>query len=258
MLRRSLLLILSCLTFLPALSAATLKDAEAAYQAGNYKEAAADYLDIVRQNPPNASVFHNLGLAYDRDKALGPAIAAYLRAAQLQPREADFQYNLRFLLGEAQDKLDVSFPRPFPANLLADQWLSARELYYLTLALFLLLCAALSIAVLKKNLRSLTITGSLGLGLLVLYGAGSFFYKQSLARDQGAVASPTLSAYSGPSQSIVIFELHEGAPFQILETSGDWVKIELSDQKRGWVRKAGVVSFGRDLLLPGNDQSPKS
>jgi len=235
-------------------AADTLDRAQAAYQSGSYEEASTLYLQHVEgAGPANASVFHNLGLAFDRQKELGAAVASYLRALQLQPRQGDFQYNLHFLLGKATDKLDGNFPQPFPAQLLLSRWASERELFYTTLAVFMLAMASLSYAWLRTRFR----VGSLGAGglflVLALYGGFSLIYKLRYTPDQGAVAVPKLEAYSGPTQSVVIFELHAGAPLQILEKSGEWVKIELSDQKRGWVRASGIASFGSEhVILPTN------
>ncbi len=234
------------------LQANTLEKAQAAYQSGQYKKAADLYLQLVEASAtPTASVFHNLGLAFGRQQELGPAVASYLRALQLQPRQGDFQYNLHFLLGQAQDKLDGNFPRPAAARVLMGNWTSERELYYLTLGFFLLTAGSFSYALLRKNFQSSAFSAGGVFLLLTIYLAVSFVYKLRFTPDQGAVVVSKLEAYSGPTQSVVIFELHAGAPFQILETSGEWVKIELSDQKRGWVRTDGIASFGSEhMILP--------
>lgn len=241
------------LTYTGQAKANTLDEAEAAYQAGKYDEASELYLQLVKATGSNASVFHNLGLAFDRQKEIGPAVASYLRALQLQPRQGDFQYNLRFLMGQTSDKLDTSFPRPPETAILLDQWTSERELLIITVVLFGLASALLSYSILKIRLRPVTITLGVVFLLFSAYSASSLIYKTKFAPDLGAVSVPKLEAYSGPTQSVVIFELHAGAPFQILETTGDWVKIGLSDQKTGWVRKEGIASFGSEhIILPPN------
>ncbi|MBC7530981.1 MAG: SH3 domain-containing protein [Oligoflexus sp.] len=242
--------------------AGSLDKAQAAYQSGQYEDAVNQYLQVIeasesKSSPsPSASVYHNLGLAFDRQKELGQAVASYLRATQLQPRQGDFQYNLRFLLGQTQDKLDNNFHRPMETSFLLDQWTTERELFYLSISVFLIAAAVYSYAFLRTRYRTAaTSVGSIFF-LLSLYSAASLFYKSQFVPDQGAVIAPKLEAYSGPTQSVVIFELHAGAPFQILETSNDWVKIELSDQKRGWVRSEGIASFGNEHnILPAKASS---
>jgi tetratricopeptide (TPR) repeat protein len=247
------LLLALTLAFAGQAKANTLDEAQAAYQAGKFDEASELYLQVVKATGSNASVFHNLGLSFDRQKELGPAVAAYLRALQLQPRQGDFQYNLRFLMGQASDKLDTNFPRSPETAILLDQWTSERELLILTVVLFAIASALLSYAILRVRLRSAAIAVGVVFLLFSAYSGSSLLYKTKYAPDLGAVSSPKLEAYSGPTQSVVIFELHAGAPFQILETSGDWVKIGLSDQKTGWVRKDGISSFGSEhIILPSN------
>lgn len=253
---RSFLWILCIGLAATAAQAGSLEKAQAAYQSGAYAEAIQQYLQVVEASGTNASVYHNLGLAFDRQKELGQAVAAYLRALQLEPRQGDFQYNLHFLLGQTEDKLDTNFHRSMGTRLLLDQWLTERELFFGSLAVFLIASALFSYSFLRKRLRGPAVSVGALFVLLTLYGSLSLGYKLHYAPDQGAVIAPKLEAYSGPTQSVVIFELHAGAPFQILETSGDWVKIELSDQKHGWVRSEGIASFGSErTILPSEARS---
>lgn len=232
----------------------TLERAESAYSAGRYNEATDLYLERALDKDttaPNASVFHNLGLALDRQNELGPAVAAYLRAVQLEPRQGDFQYNLQFLLGKAQDKLDAQFQRDVLTRMWAGPsvFASERELFYLGLVFLALVAGFFSFSLLSPRHRKSAGLMTAVCGMVGLVLASALHYKLRGEADLGAVAVPKLSAYSGPTESVVIFELHSGAPFQILNTKGEWVKIELSDQKQGWVKRSGIASFGREVVI---------
>lgn len=237
-------------------AASSLVKAEAAYSAGDFEESTKLYLERTLDEAttsPNASIFHNLGLSFERKKELGLAVASYLRAVQLEPRQADFQYNLRFLLNQSSDKLDAEFPK----DALRTLWSwpakgSERELFYASLISLAILISLLCFVVLRPSFRSSGIWLSLVASFLLLFFSSGLTYKLFGENDVGAVVAQKIEVYSGPTESVVIFELHQGAPFQILNSSGDWVKIGLSDQKQGWVKKSGVASFGRDtVLLPG-------
>ncbi|RZA23459.1 MAG: hypothetical protein EOP10_12725 [Proteobacteria bacterium] len=236
------------------LRASTLDRAESAYGAGRYDEAAQLYLERAMDKAPNsanASIYHNLGLAFDRQKELGLAVAAYLRAVQLEPRQGDFQYNLRFLLDQAQDKLEPDFPReilPFIWDG-PGRFLSEREVFYAAVGLLVLTAFLVSLALVLPRVRKGALSFALLSALCLISSGSALSYKIWGQPDLGAVAVKTLNAYSGPTESVVIFELHQGAPFQILNTSGDWVKISLSDQKQGWVKKEGIASFGKDSVI---------
>lgn len=250
----TLVLLASVSLFASTASGSPLGKAESAYSAGRFDEATELYLERTLDKAttaPNASVFHNLGLAFDRQNELGLAVAAYLRAVQLEPRQGDFQYNLQFLLGKAQDKLDVNFQRDVLTYLWAGPslFVNERELYYLGLFFLLLFAGFFSFSLLsQRHRKSAGLTTAL-CGMLGLVLASALHYKLRGEADLGAVAVPKLSAYSGPTESVVIFELHSGAPFQILNTKDDWVKIELSDQKQGWVKRSGIASFGREVVI---------
>lgn len=251
-----------CLLVLTAsrgLKASTLDKAQAAYSEGRFAEAAELYMERAVDRAvtaPSASLFHNLGLALDREKKLGMAVAAYLRAAQLEPRHGDFEYNLSFLLKQTQDKLDPDFDRSIPDAIWAAYapFASQKEIYYILMLSFLIFALATSVALLKARYRKgASILASIA-AAIALVSASSLSYKLLREPDLGSVSVPKLSAYSGPAESIVIFELHEGAPFQILNSNGEWIKIRLSDQKQGWVKKSGITSFGRTaVILPANE-----
>lgn len=237
-----------------ALFGSVLDKAESAYTSGRYSDAAQLYLERVLDplaTGPNASVFHNLGLAFDRQNEEGLAVASYLRAVQLEPRLGDFQYNLQFLLGKTQDKLDLDFHQDLLTTLWAgpSPFLSQKENFYLSVFVLSVFSVFLSIFIGLPAYRLLGGMAALGFGLIGLSLLSGLSFKLLGEPDLGAVAIPKLSAYSGPTESVVIFELHNGAPFQILNSTGDWIKIELSDQKQGWVKKSGIASFGRDIVI---------
>jgi tetratricopeptide (TPR) repeat protein len=245
------------------LRASTLDRAESAYSAGQYDQAAKLYLERAldqAQEPANGSVYHNLGLAFDRQKDLGLAVAAYLRAVQLEPRQGDFQYNLRFLLEQSQDKLDAEFPQEPLAVLWegAGRYLSEREVFYLALGSMVISSLLMNAAWLRPKIRRGALVSASLSGLCTLALLTALSYKLWGQQSLGAVVVKSLSAYSGPTESVVIFEIHQGAPFQILNTSGDWVKISLSDQKQGWVKKDGIASFGKKATILPSDGGVKS
>ena len=40
--------------------------------------------------------------------------------------------------------------------------------------------------------------------------------------------------------NVVLFKLHEGTEFRVREIKENWLKIELVDGKKGWIKKAGA------------------
>ena len=60
---------------------------------------------------------------------------------------------------------------------------------------------------------------------------------------EGVVIGKEVSIYSATGKdSIVLFTLHEGAEFAIRDqVNGDWARIELSDGKKGWIKKDQII-----------------
>jgi tetratricopeptide (TPR) repeat protein len=69
-------------------------DANQRFKAGDYAAAATAYEKILADEGPRASVYYNLGNAYQNLKQYGPAILAYERARLLTPRDPDLHANL--------------------------------------------------------------------------------------------------------------------------------------------------------------------
>src|SRR4051812_4508999 len=66
-----------------------LDAASAAYDRGDYATATARYEQAVAAGDENGHLFYNLGLSYYREHRLGDAMAAFLAARRLLPRDPD-------------------------------------------------------------------------------------------------------------------------------------------------------------------------
>lgn len=84
-----------------------LTEAMNAYDQGDFKKAATVYEDLVKSGIQNGSVFYNLGNTYFRLGEKGKALAAYLAARRLLPRDPDIKANLKFAHEQMVDKLAV-------------------------------------------------------------------------------------------------------------------------------------------------------
>ncbi|MBG7608449.1 MAG: tetratricopeptide repeat protein [Verrucomicrobia bacterium] len=82
---------------------ADFKQANAAYAAGKYSEAAKSYEEILKADGPHISVLRNVGSAYYQMGENGKAILAFERALVLTPRDPDLLANLKL----AQDQVAV-------------------------------------------------------------------------------------------------------------------------------------------------------
>ena len=91
------LALLSTLLALPA-AAAPYDDAKAAYDAGNFDQAASAFEALVAAHPGDSALRYDLGNAWLKAGKLGRASASYQRAFDLDPRDGDGRHNLDFAL----------------------------------------------------------------------------------------------------------------------------------------------------------------
>jgi hypothetical protein len=86
--------------------------------------------------------------------------------------------------------------------------------------------------------------------LLGLYPGLSLSHWRWQQSDWGAVAAPQVDVLASPTvrNAVVIFQLHEGAPFAVINESGEWFKIQLSDGKTGWAQREHLAIFGEKFF----------
>ncbi len=231
--------------------------AEDAFRQGQFSQASKIYLEAIQEGHSNASIFYNLGTSLYKNGEMGAAVAAHLRARSLRPDDPDIRYNLRFLQEKAKDKLDMNRPERSWEKLSAAHWMGQRSLFWSMIIPLVL--AFWSVAWTLLTGRRPALLWSLGIVLFLVSVYPGLSLVDALWRspDWGAVVSNELDVLASPTvkNSVVIFQLHEGAPFMVVNQSGDWFKIQLSDGKTGWAKGEGLAIFGKTYF---SYQSPKT
>lgn len=216
---------------------AVLDEADAAYAATNFQAAARLYEKALALGFHAGGVYYNLGNAYYRQGHLGKAIAAYLRARRLMPRDGDVLANLDTARAQAED--GVVPPEP-PAALRTFLFLhyyaSLDELLWALgiMSAVLFLGMALHAFVPARALRTTAVIVAL-LMLPLAAAAAAHYYTQFVARTVVITAdrAPVRAGYD--TSYAEVFTLHAGTEARLLDRQGAWLKIEL-DRKRGWIQ----------------------
>ena len=223
----------------------TLVEATRAYDQGDYKTSIKIYEQWISEGLINGHTLYNLGNAYYRSGEKGKAMAALLGARSLLPRDPDVKANLEYVHKDLSDKLDYNEESSITQILTF--WVSGTTpmeiLQVFTLLWGVGMLSLILCLVFKKLyvLRSFSYT-SLALSLIFLLAFGVSVKTQA---KWGAVQSRIASVRSGPSSSnILVFELHEGAPFMVKDIQNGWYKIQLSDHKSGWIAKTEALVYG--------------
>ncbi|TAN35626.1 MAG: tetratricopeptide repeat protein [Verrucomicrobia bacterium] len=209
-----------------------------AYDAGQFAEAATNYLALVAQGQRTPEVYFNLGNAEFRAGRGGAAVLAYRRAWHLAPRDADIIANLQF----AQEQTGATPPTPaswehFFQSLNAAEWRLA------ALVDFWILAGAACLALLWSARRALfrvVVIFLLVVLLLALGGVGYWFDLQ--IRQPEAVVIQPASALSAPLvNTIKLFALPAGSIVHIESRDGAWWHIQ-QGARAGWLPQSNCVA----------------
>ena len=210
------------------------------YDKQEYSEAIKIYSELHESlEIKSPSILFNLGNAFIREGKKGHAIASYLAARRYAPTDPDIKANLKFVLDQTQDKLETKRAQSMVGTILF--WLDVLDFKSFLYVGFLFLGLAilmLGIKFFRRNQENST-TPILILFLLACFiGFVSSYLKHANNVIWGAVTVNMASIHSSPNESgVKIFELREGAPFIKIDSTDHWVQIELSDGKRGWIKK---------------------
>ena len=224
--------------------------ASQAYTEGRWNDAVNGYEQIGSMGLESAALYCNTGNAYYKSGNLPKAILNYERALKLDPSYEDARYNLEYLGGMIQDKID-----PVPAFILAvwaqkvgrlmdtNGWAVAFLVFFaLIMAMLLLFLLAPSVAGRKAGFA----VGIVSVVFAVVSLSFSLWQKNAYEKhDAAVVMMPVSSVKSSPSSesSQNLFVLHEGTKVQVLDQVGSWYNIELADGRQGWIRASDIETI---------------
>lgn len=224
----------------PVWASAQFTEANAEYQKGNFKEAAALYEKMLTGGERSAAVYYNLANAYFRTDQKAKALIAYERALQIAPRDPDIRWNVAILKSALPDRLEPKDGNVF--TLWIREFVDKFTVNEISLVLTgaLALCAVWALFMflfpgLKVWLRGIqTVT----LVLFAMAGVLFFFKWQEVRHPRVVVLDKEVSVRYGPStRETKAFTLHEGAEGVVMDETGEWVNVMLADKNSGWIPK---------------------
>ncbi|HTY87648.1 MAG TPA: SH3 domain-containing protein [Candidatus Acidoferrum sp.] len=230
---------------LPAAEApAGFSDANKWYAEGKFTEAAAGYEKLLQAGQVSPALYFNYANAEFKSGNLGRAIAAYRRAAQLAPRDAEVRANLEFARSQ------VSGPTRREsrwANGLGT--LTLNEWTGLTLVVSWMMFALLIAGQLRPALRP-ALRGLTRFAVLVTLLSGAGLSAQAVlqfSRHTIVIVTPEATARSGPfDDAQSAFTAHSGAELAVLDRRNDWVQVTDGSGRIGWLpQQQGEMLPGR-------------
>lgn len=213
--------------------------ANAQYAEGNYAEAAAQYEQVIAEQP-SAEAYYNLGNAYFKQGELAQAILAYERALRIEPSYKDAKHNLLFAQSRIVDNIEDT------QSFFLSNWLKAirnalNQQTWIILSIALFICMligffffAFSQAVWVRKTAFYTSLVALLISLVACINAGSLHHRDT-ARAEAIITQGIVNAKSSPNRSGTdLFTVHEGTKVVITETIGDWCCIHVGNYI-GWM-----------------------
>ena len=246
------------LTLIALLSTATLlaqrgedelwSSANEKYATGEFSAALAGYKEIEAMGYASDALFYNIGNCYFKISDVARSILYYERALRLNPSGRDIKYNLALAKEYTLDKIEevpefivTTWIRDINYIFSSDVWTYISVIFFIAAALLLLFFRYGP----TPSLRKLSFFLSM---FLILFGLifTLFAWNQRSAyhkEDAAIVMLPVSSVRNSPDGSgSPLFILHEGTKVQLIESLGNWRRIELSDGRQGWI-------FGNDIEI---------
>ena len=204
----------------------------------------------------DADVYYNLGNARARRGELGHAVANYLRAGRLAPRDPDIRANLAWVRSHTQDIELEGAPLPpvirqLGAILVA---LSLDELCLLLIAALWFAALVIAWAWWRTGwtpaMRRLGMVS--GFILLAILANSAWRWYDHRVKDVAVVVVAEADVRSGPETSFpVVFQVHDGLTLQVKARRDDWSQVTLGGEWNGWLPSEALVHVG---LRPERDQ----
>lgn len=214
----------------------------ALYQKGQYQQAVDVYESIIKEDKQqSAELYFNLGNAYYKLNKVAPSIYNYEKALVLKPNDPETLNNLKFAkkltIDEIKEipkvgfaKLIQSFTGIFDYNMWAKISIGIAFI-------FLLSFIGYYFSQLTLSKRLFFIGMFIFLVALLLSVFAGMSEKNHFENDRPAIVFAELSEVRSEPQKAgaAILLLHEGAKVYVIETVGQWKKIELTDGAEGWI-----------------------
>jgi tetratricopeptide (TPR) repeat protein len=213
------------------------------YAEGRFSDAAKAYESILQSGATSPALLFNYGNAEFKSGHLGKAIAAYQRADQLSPRDAELRANLAFVRNQVQGvTLHESRWQNWVGTLTLNEGaLLSAVLFWLTFALLIARQIRPELVPKLKNATRIFVALAIFSGTVLGLQAASHFSSAT-----AVVIADNVTARSGPfDDAQSAFTARDGAEFSILDRRNDWVQVADGAGKSGWLPAKQVE------ILPG-------
>ena len=213
------------------------------YTEENYQAALDGFAAIEEAGYVSPALYYNMGnCCYKLGHRVGLSILYYEKALKLDPAYEDAAVNLEIAREQTLDRIEavpefilLTWFKAFRDTLSSDAWAWIALALLLTVAVMVLLFRFGRSLALRKTAFALAVVGLVFMVVSTVFA----FNLRSAVEDSGeaVVTVPVSSVKSSPgSTDQSLFILHEGTKVSVVDSLGEWYRIELSDGRQGWLQ----------------------
>lgn len=219
----------------------------AAYNQGNYEQSLDIFKVLLDSGYANLELYYNLGNSYYKTGQKGMAVASYLQAQRLAPRNEDIRANLHFVRSTLRDKIEDSLQNPI-WEFIKDSsfYFKTNELTWITFFLYLVIVGFLIFMVInrRKNIAVLSILFTAVFLLIVCISLLAINININYHTPRAVITQGEVDILAGPGAiSEVRFTAHEGLTFQILKQQSGYYEGIFANKLKGWVEISKAYQF---------------
>ncbi len=217
-------------TLMASTAFAQFEKANQEYANGQFKDAVADYEQLVRNGEYSANLFYDLGNAYFRTQDFGRAILNYERALALDRHHAEAQANLRVARDAARAlEMQPSGSEKMMRSASVNQWTTAAAIagWIFVFAVAYLIFSRRARAVIALSILSLSI---------FVWAAFAAYETSKTEAARAIVTAKDVSARVATADNANrVLALPVGSEIEVLNKRGDWIYAALPNNQRGWI-----------------------
>jgi hypothetical protein len=241
-----LALTLGCFSLQAQDLASGFDSANKLYEQGKFADAAAAYGQLLATGSASEAIYFNRGNAFLKEGQLGRAIASYLHARLLAPRDSALLENLKLARTRARGGIPYQPDRirTLFGKLTLNEWTS------LLVIAFWALCLLLAFREwrpdFKSESRNLCFIAGAAVAILAICFiiAWNFDY----AGSSVVVIAGEADVRNGPlDEAPSNFKVRDGAELSVLDQKDNWFEVADTGGRTGWLRRDEVL-----LLEPRN------
>ena len=220
------------------------EEGNSSYNGGDYKKAVALYQETLMLDQHSAALYFNLGNAFYRLNKVAESIYYFEKAKQLLPNDEDILVNSSFAQNMTIDAIEIlpesqleQFKNRIFNSFIFSTWT------IITIVLIWLFALLFLFYIFSKSTRFKR-TFFLSSLIILVFFIVSFVISFSLDQkekqmDYAILFSNRIDVWSEPNQlGELLFSLHEGTKFQIIDDLAEWQKIRIANGSEGWVKNA--------------------